>query len=95
LAVGVELVHVVHVSPMVEHFLGFICKMRAGMRVGLMWATLGRAKSHNGGEWEVRTNLRTLVLILLGEVCRVIFERGGWGSMLARPKFQGMHQLWQ
>ena len=33
---GVELVHVVHVTPVIEIFLG------------LAWATLGRARGHDG-----------------------------------------------
>jgi len=45
---GVELVHVVHVTPVIEIFLGLACCMGAGMQVGLTWATLGRARGHDG-----------------------------------------------
>jgi hypothetical protein len=40
LAVGVKLVYMVHILPIVEHFLGFACKIKAGMQVSLIVGNL-------------------------------------------------------
>jgi hypothetical protein len=53
--VGVELIHVVNESAMgCEIFLGFACRMGAGMGLGLLGATLGGAASHANGWWWMR-----------------------------------------
>jgi hypothetical protein len=43
---GVELIHMVCESAVVELSLGLACSMRAGMGVGLVGATFGGAGSH-------------------------------------------------